>query len=66
MKYFLILPILVLLQGCVYFNEDGVSTKRYRDCTEYYDAQGKYRCECDENLIDYDDMPDKLLKKGER
>ncbi|BBG66241.1 hypothetical protein NNO_1538 [Hydrogenimonas sp.] len=62
MKYFLILPILLTIQGCVYFNEEGISTKRYRDCIEYYDIQGKYRCECDENLIDYDQMDDKLLK----
>ncbi len=62
MKYFVILPILLLLQGCVYFNEEGISTKRYKDCIEYYDAQGKYHCECDENLIDYDQLDDKLLK----
>ncbi len=62
MKYFVILPILLLLQGCVYFNEEGISTKRYKDCIEYYDAQGKYHCECDENLIDYDRLDDKLLK----
>ncbi len=64
MKYFLILTIL-LLQGCVYFNEEGISTKRYKDCIEYYDAQGRYHCECDENLIDYDQMTDKLLKGNE-
>jgi len=44
------------------FYEEGISTKRYRDCTQYYDAQGKYHCECDENLIDYDQIDDKLLK----
>lgn len=65
MKYFLILPILLLLNGCVYFNEDGISAKRYRDCIQYYDAQGKFHCECDENIIDYKEMPNRLLK-GEK
>ncbi|WP_456404155.1 hypothetical protein [Hydrogenimonas sp.] len=65
MKYFLILPILLLTSGCVYFNEDGISSERYRDCIEYYDADGRYHCECDKNLIDYDEIPDTLLKKGD-
>ncbi|WP_457597391.1 hypothetical protein [Hydrogenimonas sp.] len=56
-KHFFILPILLLLmQGCVYLNEDGVGTRKYRDCVEYYDAEGIYHCECDENLFDYDDL----------
>jgi hypothetical protein len=54
--------MLLLMQGCVYFNDDGISTHRYRDCVEYYDAQGIYHCECDKNLADYDELPDKLLK----
>ncbi len=66
MKYLKIVfvwPILFLsMQGCVYFNEDGISTHRYRDCVEYYDAEGVYHCECDENIVDYSELPDKLLK----
>ncbi len=54
--------MLLLMQGCVYFNDDGISTHRYRDCVEYYDTQGIYHCECDKNLADYDELPDKLLK----
>ncbi len=65
MKYILFSILLLFLQGCVYFNEDGISTKRYRDCIEYYDAQGKYHCECDQNVIDYDQIPEKLLKGNE-
>ena len=62
-KQIIFLPILLLLmQGCVYFNDDGVSTHRYRDCVEYYDAQGIYHCECDKNLADYRQIPDKLFK----
>lgn len=52
----------VLSQGCVYFNEDGVSTRYYRDCVEYYDAQGVHHCECDKNLADYKEIP--LKKEG--
>ncbi len=55
-KPFLLVPILLVLQGCVYFNDDGIGTRKYRDCTEYYDAEGIYHCECDENLIDYKDL----------
>jgi hypothetical protein len=62
LKIFLIVPILLTLQGCVYFNEDGIGTRKYRDCVEYYDAEGIYHCECDENLIDYDE----LKPKGEQ
>ncbi|BDY13771.1 hypothetical protein [Hydrogenimonas cancrithermarum] len=65
MKYILILSILLSIQGCVYFNDDGISSKRYRDCIEYYDAEGLYHCECDENLVDYKDIPNKLLKGQE-
>ncbi len=65
MKYILFSILLLFLQGCVYFNEEGISTKRYRDCIEYYDAQGKYHCECDQNVIDYDQIPEKLLKGNE-
>ncbi len=65
MKYILFSILLLFLQGCVYFNEEGISTKRYRDCIEYYDAQEKYHCECDQNVIDYDQIPEKLLKGNE-
>ncbi|WP_353662182.1 hypothetical protein [Hydrogenimonas sp. SS33] len=58
-KIFIALPILLLLQGCVYFNDDGIGTRKYRDCVEYYDAEGIYHCECDKNLIDYKDITEK-------
>ena len=58
-KSFLLVPILLLLQGCVYFNDEGIGTRKYRDCVEYYDAEGIYHCECDENLIDYKDLKGK-------
>ena len=49
----LILIIPFLLQGCLFFNDRGISTKYYSECKEYYDAQGFYHKECDKNLIDY-------------
>jgi hypothetical protein len=49
------LPIF-LFQGCVYFNDEGIGTRKYRDCTEYYDAEGIYHKECDDNVVEYDDM----------
>ena len=62
MKKFYIVSILLLLslQGCVYFHEDGngiyrfgVSTHKYRDCIEYYDAAGIYHRDCNDDLINY-------------
>jgi len=58
----LFLALMLLLQGCVYFNDEGIGKRKYRDCVEYYDAQGLYHKECDPNLIDYDEIPDKLKK----
>ena len=55
-KIMTILSILLSTQGCVYFNDEGVGTRKYRDCVEYYDAEGIYHCECDENLVDYKDL----------
>ena len=57
LKILLISPILLLLmQGCVYFNDEGVGTRLYRDCKEYYDAEGIYHRECDKNLVNYNDL----------
>jgi len=61
-KIFATMSILFLMEGCVYFNDEGVGTRKYRECVEYYDAEGIYHCECDKNLIDYKDF----TEKGER
>ena len=53
--------LLVGISGCVYVNDEGIGSRRYRDCTEYYDAEGIYHKKCDKNLIDYKDM---RLKKS--
>jgi len=62
--YIISILILLLLQGCVYFHEDGngnhrfgVSTHKYRDCVEYYDAAGIYHRDCNEDLINYGFVP---------
>lgn len=56
MKYLLLLPLLLLLQGCLYFNDTGVSTRLYSDCKEYYTDKGEYVKECPKNLVDYSDL----------
>ncbi len=56
MKYLLLLLLTVLLQGCLYFNDTGVSTRLYNDCKEYYTADGDYVKECPKNLVDYSDL----------
>lgn len=58
MKTILILLTALLLQGCIYFNERGVSNRYYNGCKEYYDAMGVYHKECDENLIEYKTVTD--------
>ncbi len=56
MKYLLILLPALLLHGCLYFNDTGVSTRLYNDCKEYYTADGVYVKECPKNLVDYSDL----------
>ncbi len=56
MKYLLLLLLLFIIQGCLYFGETGVSTRYYNDCKEYYDADGNYVKECPKNLVNYSDF----------
>lgn len=49
------LAILVFFQGC-FFNERGISSTYYNDCSHYYDSRGLYREKCDENIVDYKDL----------
>ena len=53
MKTILILLTALLFNGCLYFNDSGVSNRYYPNCKEYYDAMGIYHKTCDENLVDY-------------
>jgi len=56
------------MNGCVYFHEDGdeyrfgMSTHKYRDCVEYYDAAGVYHKECNDDIIKYDFSPEINIK----
>jgi len=63
MKNALIFTLLgLMLNGCIYLNERGVSGRYYNECREFYDATGTYHKECDENLIDYRELnPKKLI-----
>lgn len=63
MKTLLILLIAFVFQGCVYFNDRGVSGRYYNSCKEYYDSVGIYHKECDENIIEYKTVTDGV-KKG--
>ena len=56
MKYLALLFLALIFNGCLYFNDEGISTRLYSDCKEYYDAEGNYVKECPENLIDYSDL----------
>ena len=53
MKITLLLTILsiFLFSGCV--NKRGISGRYYNSCHEYYDLQGYYHKDCDENIIDF-------------
>lgn len=53
MNYLILISSVLLLQGCLYFNDRGVSAHLYDDCHSYYDADGNYFEECDGNIIDY-------------
>jgi hypothetical protein len=45
-QFILILTIIPLFHGCLYFNDTGISTKLYSEGDEYYDANGNYRIDC--------------------
>ncbi len=62
MKTPLILLTALTFQGCVYFNERGISNRYYNGCKEYYDAMGMYHKVCDENLVEYKTITDGLQK----
>ena len=53
--------ILLLFSGCV--NDRGISARYYNDCREYYDLQGYYHKDCDENIVDYQDAKDLFKAK---
>ncbi len=50
--------IVLLFSGCV--NKRGVSATYYNDCREYYDLHGYYHKKCDKNLVEYDNVVEKV------
>ena len=61
-------PLLLLFvtlftcNGCV--NKRGISHRYYNECKEYYDLQGYYHKECDENLVEFDEEEPKRKPRG--
>jgi hypothetical protein len=55
MKYIYLISLSILLNGCLYFNDRGVSGHLYDNCHSYYDENGNFIETCDENIIDYDE-----------
>jgi hypothetical protein len=51
---FLLILTTLMFSGCV--NKRGISAKYYNDCNEYYDSKGYYHKDCDENLIEFEDV----------
>ena len=59
---FLLTLLTLMLSGCV--NKRGISAKYYNDCSEYYDSKGYYHKDCDENMLEFEDVK-KALKGTE-
>ncbi len=57
MKILFLSIILILFSGCLYFNEQGISTHLYDDCKEYYDLCGNYHKECPKAFLEYHEVP---------
>ncbi len=57
MRYFIpIFFVMFSLNGCLYFNDTGISGHLYDNCEEYYDSCGNYHKECPKNLTDYSEI----------
>ena len=54
----------LLLSGCV--NKRGISARYYNSCHEYYDLQGYYHKDCDENIIDFKPKEEDIDTKGKK
>jgi len=61
MKYLIIVISILLFQGCLYFNDRGVSGHLYDNCHSYYDGDGNFIERCDENIIVYDEAKDGVV-----
>jgi len=50
-----------LFSGCI--NKRGISAKYYSECKEYYDYQGYYHKDCDDEVVSYKDVGELLKRK---
>ena len=50
----LLLITALLLTACV--NKRGISAKYYSDCKEYYDLQGFYHKDCNDEIVTYKEV----------
>jgi len=50
-----------LFQGCLYFNDRGISGHLYDNCHSYYDGEGNFIQECDGNIIDYGEIKEGVI-----
>ena len=50
----LLLTTVLLFTACV--NKRGISAKYYSDCKEYYDLQGFYHKDCNDEILTYQEM----------
>jgi len=53
--------IYFLLQGCLYFNDRGISGHLYDNCHSYYDGEGNFIEDCDGNIIGYGEIKEGVI-----
>ncbi len=54
----LLISIALFFSACV--NTHGISTRYYSECKEYYDLQGFYHKDCDDDIITYEEAGNKV------
>jgi len=64
MKQIVFILVILSFQGCLYFNDRGVSANLYDNCRSYYDGDGNYIETCDENIIDYSEAKEGVIEIG--
>ena len=47
-------------------NKRGLSAKYYSDCKEYYDLQGFYHKDCNDEVVTYKEMKDKIKETSSK
>ena len=61
-KIIFFITILIMFSGCI--SKRGISLQYYNDCKEYYDLQGFYHKDCnDNNMITYKEVKKAITEK---